>query len=149
MAALHLLLKKKEHCVQETGDSIRWLSYFIHPLHAPFRWLNENYSLIWTKVVTAQAYMKGTALQPWFQYVSLPLTLKGSDAGRAALFSLRQQYLLITKSLRALDLALPVVLHDHHGSIDFPHCQVCCCWENDKLPCKIRPFGMDPEREEW
>lgn len=61
----------------------------------------------------------------------------------------RRQYLIITRSQWALDLALPVVLHDHHGGIDFPHCQVCCCWENDKLPCKIRPFGMDPEREGW
>lgn len=45
----------------------------------------------------------------------------------AFFLSLRQQYLVITESLRALDLALPVVLHDHHGSVDFPHCQVCRC----------------------
>lgn len=52
----------------------------------------------------------------------------------------RAQYLLVTKGLGALDFALPVVLHDHHGGIDFSHCEVCRCWESDKLTCKIRPF---------
>lgn len=56
----------------------------------------------------------------------------------------RLQYLLVTKGLWALDLALPVVLHNHHGGVDFSHCEVCRCWESDKLTCKIRPFWNGP-----
>lgn len=63
-------------------------------------------------------------------------TLKGSDAGRDRVQPGGQQYLLVAEGLRALDFALPVVLHDHHGRVDFSHRQVCRCWENDKLTCK-------------
>lgn len=48
-------------------------------------------------------------------------------------------YLFISQGLQLFRLALPVVFHDHHGGVDFAHRQVCGCWENDKLPCKIRP----------
>lgn len=48
-------------------------------------------------------------------------------------------YLLLLHGLHVFRLALSVVFHDHHGSIDFAHGQVCGCWKNDKLPCKIRP----------
>lgn len=53
-------------------------------------------------------------------------------------------YLLVTKGLWALDLALTVILHNHHGRVDFSHCEVCRCWESDKLTCKIRPFWNGP-----
>lgn len=73
--------------------------------------------------VTAQAgRSQATDLLATFQLVSLPLTLKVSGAG-----GVLRQYLLVPESLRAFDLALPVVLHDHHGGVDFPHCQVCGC----------------------
>lgn len=48
-------------------------------------------------------------------------------------------YLFLSQGLQLFRLALPVVFHDHHGGVDFAHRQVCGCWENDKLPCKIRP----------
>lgn len=48
-------------------------------------------------------------------------------------------YLLLLHGLHVFRLALSVVFHDHHGSVDFAHGQVCGCWKNDKLPCKIRP----------
>lgn len=48
-------------------------------------------------------------------------------------------YLFLSQGLQLFRLALPVVFHDHHGGVDFAHCQVCGCWENDKLPWKIRP----------
>lgn len=68
------------------------------------------------------------ALQPGNLCGQSAFDFKGSDAGRAERHSpWRQQYLLITKGLRALDLALAVVLHDHHSCVDFPHCQVCGC----------------------
>lgn len=48
-------------------------------------------------------------------------------------------YLFLLQGLQLFRLALPVVFHDHHGGVDFAHRQVCGCWKNDKLPCKIRP----------
>lgn len=51
-------------------------------------------------------------------------------------------YLFLLQGLLLFHLALPVVFHDHHGGVDFAHRQVCGCWKNDKLPCKIRP-GWD------
>lgn len=48
-------------------------------------------------------------------------------------------YLFFLHGLHVFRLALSVVFHDHHGSVDFAHGQVCGCWKNDKLPCKIRP----------
>lgn len=48
-------------------------------------------------------------------------------------------YLFLSQGLQLFRLALPVVFHDHHGGVDFAHRQVCGCWENDKLPWKIRP----------
>lgn len=48
-------------------------------------------------------------------------------------------YLFLSQGLQLFRLALPVVFHDHHGGVDFAHRQVCGCWKNDKLPCKIRP----------
>lgn len=53
-------------------------------------------------------------------------------------------YLFLSQGLQLFRLALPVVFHDHHGSVDFAHCQVCGCWKNDKLPWKIRPGEMGP-----
>jgi len=53
------------------------------------------------------------------------------------------------ESLCPFGFTLPIVLHDHHGSVDFSHCQVCRCWEMDKLPCTIRQGEMDPEQGGW
>lgn len=44
-------------------------------------------------------------------------------AERASLW----QYLLLSESLSPFGFALPVILHDHHGGVDFPHRQVCRC----------------------
>lgn len=60
-------------------------------------------------------------------------------------------YLFLSQRLQLFGLALSVVFHDHHGSIDFAHGQVCGCWENDKLPWKIRPErdGTLSHEGEW
>lgn len=36
-------------------------------------------------------------------------------------------YLFLSQCLQLFRLALPVVLHDHHGGVDFAHRQVCGC----------------------
>lgn len=36
-------------------------------------------------------------------------------------------YLFLSQGLQLFRLALPVVFHDHHGSVDFAHRQVCGC----------------------
>lgn len=66
------------------------------------------------------------------------------EKGNKSLFEFREflwdgVYLFLPQCLQLFRLALPVVFHDHHGGVDFAHRQVCGCWENDKLPCKIRP----------
>lgn len=43
------------------------------------------------------------------------------------LFVCLRRYLLLTKHLQLFGLALPVVLHYHHGGVDLAHCQVCRC----------------------
>lgn len=42
-------------------------------------------------------------------------------------FILVHTYLLFSQSLQFLGLALAVIFHDHHGCIDFAHCQVSSC----------------------
>lgn len=70
------------------------------------------------------------------------IRVKRKSFGREWDFSGIGVYLFLSQGLHLFRLALPVVFHDHHGGVDFAHRQVCGCWENDKLPCKIRP-GWD------
>lgn len=78
----------------------------------------------------------------WKWYQQRPPGGEGGK-GNEGLFALGDGvYLFLSHGLQLFRLALPVVFHDHHGGVDFAHCQVCGCWKNDKLPCKIRP-GWD------
>lgn len=106
---------------------------FVSPCRPPPPLPGKTRALSWkrTRVAATQTGQQSSGL-----CVGQCFTLKGSDAGRDWVQPGGQQYLLVTEGLRALDFALPVVLHDHHGRVDFSHRQVCRCWENDKLTCK-------------